>query len=221
MTPLLAALVLAATPPSQQSLAESEVVVRGEVTRLEAVTVTNAQAAHWQRATVKVKRMLKGVDQPELTFIFAGSTAKDFAAMPKAKVGQEAIWLLLRGPARGPHLQLISAEQVQPVTAEAAIARQLAALDCPAHEGKTCKLTGEVCGSAETICSCDRPCQGGAYNPNIDQMPSTWRCQPAACTSAEAGAACPKEGLACNVCFGAAFSCQAGKWVEHRLSPPP
>lgn len=215
-----AALVLASAPVWAPTLAQSEVVVRGEVTALADATVTTAPGAHWRRATVKVKRVLKGVDTSELSFIFAGSTAKDFAAMPKPKVGQEAIWLLLRGPARGANLQLISAEQVQPVSAEATLAKKLAALNCPAQEGKTCKLTGEVCSSEESVCSCDRPCTGGAYIPT-DQMPSTWRCQPAACTSAEAGASCPKDGLACNVCFGAAFTCESGKWVQHELSPPP
>lgn len=206
-------------------LGSVDLVVLGKITQVVTppAKLYGDPAPGWKRATVTIERVLKGDPFPSPqreSFLFIGSTEGARAAAPKVKVGQRGVWLLKRGPSGG-ELMMLTALDSHPPDAAGYLGELLTARPCPAVPVGRCAAEAAVCPGPDTLCTCERPCQGGAFMP-LESRKLAWVCRPLACSTAVAGEKCAPDGLACVGCWGThPFTCEQGRWVFHDVPPPP
>lgn len=196
----------------------AEVVVRGTIAWTETLPPEKPNdEGRWDRATVRVKSVLKGNKVGLMVPFYFVSRVGGPDATPKPSRGMDGVWLLTRGKGARKELELISALDVQPAEAEPYLKSLLPALSCPADPQGVCPMEGWECRTRTSSCVCERPQHGGWKNPELENQPPSWSCEPLRCVNAVEGGACAKGAT----CKGRWWSCVKGRWKYHHISPPP
>ena len=205
-------------------LRAAELVVLGKITRIETPPAKSFSdpSPGWTRAAVKVEHVLKGASTQSTSFLFIGSKKDELAFAPRVKVGQRGVWLLTRGTGEVRELLMISALDTHAPDAADYLSELMAEAQCPEAPAGKCPQESAVCAGADTTCTCEAPCPGGADMGRLAPRSLRWVCRPDSCAKAVAGASCAPEGLACEGCWGTKpFTCEKGHWVFHDFPPPP